>query len=155
MIGVDPWLHARELARLQHLSANAESTLQLDGLFELDSHRGGDADHYAAADVARLGPHDVAEGAEGGERSHDHLAGLRRGVELADDPDRSPGATRGQKLALEQEDVAHAERGQMEGDGGARDTAADDEDVGASVHLAAAAVTSAASTSSRRRTGSP
>src|SRR5262245_13302963 len=59
MIGVDPWLEPRELARLQHLGANAESTLELDSLFELYTHRGANADNKATDDVDQLAPTDL------------------------------------------------------------------------------------------------
>src|SRR5256712_1916687 len=155
MLAVDPWLDARELAGLEHLGADAERPLASDRFLELGTHRGGDADQHAAVDVARLAADGVGETLEHGERPHDHLAGLWRGVELADDSDRAPGATGGEELALEEEDVARTHRRQMEGDGGARDAASDDDDLGVADHLDAAAVTSAASASSSRRTESP
>ena len=155
MLDVDPRLDAGELPGLEHLGADTEQPLALDGFLELGTHRGGDPDHHTAFDVARLAADGVWKVLEHGQRPHDHLAGLRRGVELADDPDRPPGAAGSKELALEEEDVAHTDGRQMVGDGGAGDTAADDHDLRGTDHRDAAAVTSAASTSSSSRTGSP
>ena len=49
-------------------------------------------------------------------------------AQLADEPGRVPGGAAGQPLALEQHDVAPAELGQVIGDRGADDAAADDDD---------------------------
>src|SRR5439155_546485 len=125
MLDVDPRLDAGELPGLEHLGADTEQPLALDGFLELGTHRGGDPDHHTAFDVARLAADGVWKVLEHGQRPHDHLAGLRRGVELADDPDRPPGAAGSKELALEEEDVAHTNGRQMVGDGGAGDTAAD------------------------------
>src|SRR5262249_34519917 len=126
-----------------------------DRPLELGAHRGGHADADAAADVARLSADRLAKALEDAERTHDHLAGFWRRVELADDTDRSAGAPRGEEPALEQKDVADPSGCQMEGDGGAGDAAPDDDDLGAAAHLDGAAVASATSGARNRRTGSP
>jgi len=151
VLGIDPSLDAGELTGFEHLSADAERPLEPDGFLELGTHRGGDANDDATVDVARLAADGVAEAPKDGERPHDHAAGFRRRVELADDPDRPAGAAGREEVALEQKDVAHARTGQVEGDGGAGDAATDDDDLGVADHLAVA-VTSAASASSSKRT---
>ena len=155
VLGIDPSLDAGELTGFEHLSADAERPLEPDGFLELGTHRGGNTDDDATVDVARLAADSVVEALENGERPHDHPAGFRRRVELADDPDRPAGAAGREEVALEQKDVAHARTGQVEGDGGAGDAATDDDDLGVADHLNAVAVTSAASASSSKRTGSP
>ena len=155
MRGIDPSLDARQVAGLDDLRPDAERTLEPDRFLEPGTHRRGDADDDAASDVAGLAAHNVAEALEDGEGAHDHLAGLRRRVELADDADRSAGAPRGKEPAFEEKDVAHAGGHQVERDGGAGDPAPDDDDLGAAAHLDGAAVTSATSAALNRRTGSP
>src|SRR5262245_35383423 len=155
MLGVDPLLDAGEITGLENLRPHAERTLEPHGLVELRSHRGGDADEDAAADVARLAADRLAEALKHRERTDDHLAGLGRRIELSDDADRSAGAARGEELALEHEHVAHACTGQMERDGGAGDAAPDDDDLGSAAHRDGAAATSATSAALSRRMGSP
>jgi hypothetical protein len=155
MIAVDPRLDTGEITGFEHLGTNTERSLAYDRLLELGPHRGRNADDHAAVDVARLAADDVAKAAERGQGPHDHLAGLRGGVELADDADRPAGAARGEGVALEDEDVTHTDRRQVEGNGGAGHAASDDDDLGVPDHLDAAAVTSAVSTSSSKRAGSP
>jgi len=92
VLGIDSWLDAHELARLQHLGTDAERPLEPHRLLELGTYRGGDADQGAAADVARLAADGVAEALKDGERPHDDLAAFWRRVELADDPDRPAGS---------------------------------------------------------------
>ena len=48
-----------------------------------------------------------------------------------DEPGGVPGGARGELVPLQQEDVAHAERGQVVGDAAADDATTDDDDVGA------------------------
>src|SRR5256712_3470041 len=156
ILGIDPSLYLDDLAGLEHLGADAERPLEPDCFLELRTHRGGDADADPTAAVARPDAADgLAEALEDGERAHDHLAGLRCRVKLADDPDGPAGAAGGEGPALDQEDVPPARAGPVEGDGDADDAATDDDDLGVADHLDAAAVTSAASASSSKRTGSP
>ena len=61
---------------------------------------------------------------------HQPGATLRR-AQLADQPRRMPGRSRGQLTLLEQHDIGFAELGQVVGDAGADDAAADDDDPGA------------------------
>src|SRR5205085_8585061 len=100
--------------------------------------RGPHADERAAGDVAGLAAHGLAEAPEHRQRAHHHLRRLRRGIELADDADRAPGTARGQRVALQHEDVADAEAGQVERDRGAGDAAPDDDDAGGTTHDEAA-----------------
>jgi hypothetical protein len=152
---IDPRLDAREVAGLEHLGTDADRPLEPDGRLELRPHGDRDADQRPARDVARFAADGVAEALEDAERSHDHPTGLRSGVELADDPDGSAGAARGQGPSLEQDDVAQTGDGEVKRDRRSGDTAADDDDGGPTAHLAPAAVSSAARSSSSRRTGSP
>src|SRR3989441_7980760 len=97
---VDPRLHAGDIVGLEELGADAERPLDGERRLELRSHRGRDADQRSAAHVARLATDRVAEALEDAERAQDHRARLGRGVELADDSDRAPGASGSEEPAL-------------------------------------------------------
>src|SRR5213078_1746067 len=92
---VDPRLHARHVVGLEELGPDAERPLDGERRLELRAHGWRDADQRAAAHVARLAADHVAETLKDAERAQDHRARLGRRVELADDPDRVPGAPGG------------------------------------------------------------
>ena len=107
------------------------------------AHRGGDADEDAGADEAGGSTHRLPEPLEDGERAEHHLAGLPRGIQLANDPDGSAGASRPDERFLEDQHPAEAHPRELEGGGDTGDSSADDDGVdGARRH-------------GRRRTGSP
>src|SRR5439155_412656 len=150
-----PRLHARHVVGLEELGPDAERPLDGERRLELRAHGWRDADQRAAAHVARLAADHVAETLKDAERAQDHRARLGRRVELADDADRVPGAPGGEEAALQHEHSPHAEPGQVEGERGAGDAPADDDDVGGGRHVRPAATTAAASpapTTRARRT---
>jgi hypothetical protein len=152
---IDPGLHARDVRRRQHLGPHTEGALPRDRAFQHRPHGRSDADETAAGDVARLTAHGVAEALKDRQGANDHLRRLGRGIELAHDADRAAGAAGGQRVALEQKDVADAAPGEVERDGGAGDAAADDDDAGGTAHGVAAAMIPEASASLTTRTWSP
>jgi len=152
---VDPRLHARHVVGLEELGPDAERPLDGERRLELRAHGWRDADQRAAAHVARLAADHVAETLKDAERAQDHRARLGRRVELADDADRVPGAPGGEEAALQHEHSPHAEPGQVEGERGAGDAPADDDDVGGGRHVRPAATTAAASPAPTRWMRSP
>ena len=152
---VDPRLHPGDVFRLEELCADAERPLDPKRRLELRAHGRGDADQRPAADVPRLAADRLTESLEDAERAQDHRARLGRRVELADDADRVPGAPGGEEAALQHEHSPHAEPGQVEGERGAGDAPADDDDVGGGRHVRPAATTAAASPAPTRWMRSP
>src|SRR2546422_8658950 len=143
------------VGRLEQLRPDAERPLASERLLQPGTHGRAHRDEGPAADVPRRSAHRLVEALVDVERAPDHPGRFRRGVELPDDADGTPGPAGSDELALQHEHVAHAAPGQVERDGRAGDAASDDDDVGAAGHLGVAASAADASLSERRRTGSP
>ena len=151
---IDARLDPRDVGRAQHLGPHAERALAGHRGFERGAHGGRDSDEAAARHVAGVAADGVLERAKDRQRADHHLRGLGRGIELAHDADREAGAAGGERVSLEQQHVARAAAGQVEGDRGPGDAASDDDDVGRAAHGTAARIP-AASSSVTMRTCSP
>ncbi len=124
LLGGDPLQRQPERARPRHLAV--ELLLAFLGAGEPDP---------SALDPPRVGLRLAAEPAVELDAVHHHPGQRERPPELADEPGRVERRTARQLAAIEQDHVAFAELGQVVGDRGPADPAADDDHAGTSGQL--------------------
>src|SRR5262249_26227486 len=129
---IDARLDPFEVLRLEQLGADAKRALKRERFRQGRPHRRTNPDESAAAHVARLPADSVGGILKDVQRGGGHLRRLGGGIELANDADGAAGASRPEKVALEDEDVSDAQLEQVKGGRDAGDTAADDDDVSCS-----------------------